>query len=118
MPTQQQLNAEEVTAMVDRAAFHNHLVCVHCHSKKGITNASENDLKCIEHCMLADNQVIEMILQKDVLMVPTRWIIEQLSQPRGIDRPKLDAMLDPTWKKYKLVYTTSRKAHTKPLLLD
>ena len=114
MPTQQQFSGEEIKAMTEEATRHDRIVCAHCHSQKGIVNAIQNGVTCIEHCTLAtDETVLDMIKEKDILVVPTRWVIENLIPSTGIDGPKPNGMSDVSWKKLQMIYTTSKEVHAK-----
>ena len=114
MPTQQQFSGEEVKAMTDEATRHDRIVCAHCHSQKGIVNAIENGVQCIEHCTLAtDDNVLDQIKEKDILVVPTRWVIENSIPSTGINGPKPNAISDISWKKLQMIYNTSREVHAK-----
>ena len=37
--------------------------------------ALRNGVRCIEHCTLADEEVIDMLVEKKAMITPTRWVI-------------------------------------------
>lgn len=59
--------------------------------------------------------MIERILEKDALVVPTRWVIESLVPPSGIDGDRPQSKSEVTWKKLKMIYSASREAHRKAI---
>ena len=78
-PIHQQFSDEELRAIVDEAARAERVVAAHCHGKPGMMAALRAGVKTIEHGTYLDEEVAELMLEKDAILVPTRWIIEQLN---------------------------------------
>jgi len=111
LPTEPQFSPHEIKTMTEEASRHNVIVCAHCHSAQGILNALHNGVKCIEHGTLADDKCIQLMIEKDAILVPTRWVIEELVGEYGIDGPRPAGMSEHSWKKMKMVFDASTVAH-------
>ena len=107
LPSQQQFQYDEIAAMTREATLHDRLVCAHVHSKAGILAALNNGVKCIEHCTLADEEVIDLIIEKDAIIVPTRWVIEQMASLK----PGEGVLSEKSYHKLQMVYQKSIVAH-------
>jgi imidazolonepropionase-like amidohydrolase len=62
---------EELRAGVEEAHKRWTPVCVHAYATGGIKNSVEAGVDCIEHGVIMDEEVIEMMVEKDVSWVPT-----------------------------------------------
>jgi imidazolonepropionase-like amidohydrolase len=54
------------------------LVGAHCHGKRGIMAAVEAGIKTIEHGTFIDEEAADAMLENDVVLVPTRFIVDLL----------------------------------------
>ena len=78
-PIHQQFSDEELGAIVEEAARAERVVAAHCHGKPGIMAALRAGVKTIEHGTYLDEEAAELMVAMDAILVPTRWIIEQLN---------------------------------------
>jgi imidazolonepropionase-like amidohydrolase len=77
-PIHQQFSLEEQKAIVEEAARADTAVAAHCHGAPGIKSALEAGVKTIEHGSWLDEDLIELMIEKDAILVPTRYIIEKI----------------------------------------
>jgi len=77
-PIHQQFSDEELRAIVEEAARADRIVAAHCHGKAGIVAALKAGCRTIEHGSFLDEEAAEMMLAKDAILVPTRFILERL----------------------------------------
>ena len=77
-PMHQQFSDEELRAIVEEAARAERAVAAHCHGKAGIMAALRAGVKTIEHGSYLDEEAAEAMVETDTLLVPTRYVIEQL----------------------------------------
>ncbi len=77
-PVHQQFSDEELRAIVEEAARAERVVAAHCHGKPGIVAALRAGCRTIEHGTYLDEETADMMLQKNAILVPTRFIIERL----------------------------------------
>jgi len=94
----QQFSDAEITAIVEEAARADRIVAAHAEGKAGIMAALRCGVRTIEHGDQIDDEVIELMLEKDIIMVPTIWIgrtIDALSaaMPEHVQR-KMKELLD------------------------
>ncbi|KAI9663226.1 MAG: hypothetical protein M1821_008274 [Bathelium mastoideum] len=83
-PEQAAWSVEELEAMVEEAGRAGRLVAAHCHGKSGILQCLEAGVKTIEHGTYLDEEVCEMMKEKDAILVATRTIVEN-----GVNHPEL-----------------------------
>jgi imidazolonepropionase-like amidohydrolase len=69
---------EEVSAMVDEAHRLGRRVMSHAQSPAGIQLALRNGVDTIEHAIYLDDATIDLILEKDAIVVPTFAIVDVL----------------------------------------
>ena len=99
-PIHQQFTAEELSAIVDEASRADRVVAAHCHGKPGIMAAIASGVKTIEHGSYLDEEAAEAMMENDVVLVPTRFIVEHLvAQSRTLNMPdyarvKIEAIAD------------------------
>jgi imidazolonepropionase-like amidohydrolase len=79
-PEDQQFSEEELRAIVDEAARSRRAVAAHAVGKAGIVAAIKAGVKSIEHGMYIDEEVADLMLERDVLFVPTHHIVETLAR--------------------------------------
>ena len=75
-----QMTVEEARAVVEEAANVNTIVATHAQGTQGIKNGIEAGVKTIEHGIFLDDECIEMMLKKDVILVPTLSVISNLAR--------------------------------------
>ena len=74
----QQFSDAEITAIVEEAARADRIVAAHAEGKAGIMAALRCGVKTIEHGDQIDDEVIDLMLEKEIILVPTIWIGRQL----------------------------------------
>lgn len=74
-----QFSPAELEAIVQEAARTDMIVGAHCHGKRGIMAALHAGVKTIEHGSFLDKEAIDLMLEKDAMLVATRSIVEYLS---------------------------------------
>lgn len=100
-----QFSEEELRVVVEEAARQGRCVAAHAHSKPGIMAAVRAGVTTVEHASLADQECIDLILEKGTICVFTRWITEYLLSTGGKG-------LDPSsWEKAKYVGAQHLKAY-------
>ena len=77
-PIHQQLSDEEQRAIVEEATRAETAVASHCHGKPGIKAALEAGVKSIEHGSYLDEDLARLMVEKDAILVPTRYIVEKI----------------------------------------
>ncbi len=77
-PIHQQFSDEELRAIVDEAARADRVVAAHCHGKPGIMAALRAGARTIEHGSYLDEEAAELMKEKDAILVPTRFIVDEL----------------------------------------
>jgi imidazolonepropionase-like amidohydrolase len=74
----QQFSDEEITAIVEEAARADRFVAAHAEGKAGIMAALRCGVQTIEHGDDIDEEVVDLMLEKDIILVPTLWVTRQL----------------------------------------
>lgn len=77
-PIHQQFSHEELCAIVEEAGRAERWVAAHCHGKPGIMAALRAGVKTIEHGSYIDEEAAELMVENDAILVPTRFVIDQL----------------------------------------
>ena len=67
----QQLSDAEMRAIIEEAARHNIPVAAHAHGTEGMKAAIRAGVSSIEHGSILDEEVIQMMIDEDVFLVPT-----------------------------------------------
>ena len=75
-PQMQQFSDEELRAIVEEAARSDRIVAAHCHGNKGIKAALRAGCCTIEHGSYLDQESIDMMLNNNAMLIPTRSILE------------------------------------------
>jgi len=70
-PTASQLTIDEIATAVYEAAAHGKRCMAHAQGSQGIKHAIEAGVASIEHGMYLTDELIEMMIKKDVYLVPT-----------------------------------------------
>ncbi len=77
-PTEPQFVDEEVAAMVEEAHRVGLKVMSHAQSPAGIQLALRNGVDTIEHAIYLDDETIDLLLEKDAIVVPTFAIVNAI----------------------------------------
>ena len=78
-PIHQQFSDEELRVIVEEAARADRVVAAHCHGKPGIMAALEAGVRTIEHGTYLDEEAARVMADTGAILVPTRWIVEELN---------------------------------------
>ncbi len=78
-PMHQEFSDEELRAIVEEAGRAERIVAAHCHGKPGIMAALKAGCRTIEHGTYLDEEAADAFLEKDAILVPTRFIIDRLA---------------------------------------
>ncbi len=70
-PNQEQFTMDEIRAIVKEAEKAGTYVAAHAHGDAGIRNAVEGGVRTIEHCTLASEDTLKLMLKKNVSLTPT-----------------------------------------------
>ena len=71
VPGAAQLGVDEMRAVIEEGAKLGIPTAAHAHGAQGIKNAVEAGVATIEHGTMADDEAIEMMVKKNVFLVPT-----------------------------------------------
>ena len=82
-PMAPQLSMPELEVIVEEANKADMIVAAHCHGKAGIMNALKAGVKTIEHGSYLDDEAINLMKEKDAILVATRAVMAS-----GVDHPK------------------------------
>lgn len=77
-PIHQQFTDAELRAIVEVAGLAERAVMAHCHGKPGMLAAIEAGVRTVEHGTYLDEEVAAAMVERDVLLVPTRLIVTEL----------------------------------------
>ncbi|KAL7937870.1 hypothetical protein V8C35DRAFT_290152 [Trichoderma chlorosporum] len=86
-PEDRQFSDEELKAMVEEAARSRRAVAAHAIGKAGILAALRAGVKSIEHGFYLDEEVADLMLEKDAIFVPTQHIVRILARDYGDQLP-------------------------------
>lgn len=75
-PQDQQFSNAELKAIVEEANRAQRSVAAHCHGKKGIMAALEAGVSTIEHGTWLDDECLEIMKEKGVMLIATRSVVE------------------------------------------
>lgn len=75
-----QFSRDELQAIVDEAGRMDRVVAAHCHGKRGMMAAIEAGVRTIEHGTYMDEEVADAMKENDVILVPTRFIVDYLAR--------------------------------------
>ncbi len=78
-PIHQQFTDAELRAIVEVAGMADRTVMAHCHGKPGMLAAIEAGVGSIEHGTYLDEEVCAAMVERDVILVPTRLIVSDLT---------------------------------------
>ncbi|MHA2028652.1 MAG: metal-dependent hydrolase family protein [Candidatus Kariarchaeaceae archaeon] len=77
-PKHQQYSLVEQKAIVDEATRSEVAVAAHCYGKDGIRTALEAGVKTIEHGTYLDEDLCQLMIEKDAILVPTVYTYKGL----------------------------------------
>ena len=77
-PLHQQFSDDELRAIVGEAGRAERIVAAHCHGKPGIMAALRAGCVTIEHGSYLDEEAVDLMIERNALLVPTRYILERL----------------------------------------
>ncbi|MDH5402008.1 MAG: amidohydrolase family protein [Candidatus Heimdallarchaeota archaeon] len=77
-PIHQQFSNEEQKAIVEEADRAQLAVAAHCHGSPGIQAAIKAGVKTIEHGSYLTEELAQQMIEKNIILVPTRYIIDKL----------------------------------------
>ncbi|KAL8763919.1 MAG: hypothetical protein Q9184_000362 [Pyrenodesmia sp. 2 TL-2023] len=103
-PQMQQFSDEELVSIVKEAERSERIVAAHCHGKKGIMAALRAGCHTIEHGTYLDQEAIELMLERNAMLIATRSILEF-----GIQHP--EAFSDEIYAKMLKVSQAHKKAY-------
>lgn len=79
-PIHQQFSDIELKAIVEEAERAERFVAAHCHGAPGIKAALNAGIQTIEHGTYLDEDLAELMIEKNAVLVPTRYVVEKLYQ--------------------------------------
>lgn len=82
-PIHQQFSHEELRAIVEEAGRAERVVAAHCHGAPGIEAAIEAGVHTIEHGSFLDEDAAAAMVERDMVLVPTRTIVGVLVDQFG-----------------------------------
>ncbi|PYH41108.1 amidohydrolase family protein [Aspergillus saccharolyticus JOP 1030-1] len=100
-----QFSPEELRLMVEEAARQDRIVSAHVHGKRGILAAIHAGCKSLEHVSEADEEVFQLMKEKNVLYVATRTVTEVALANNGEGLPK------ESWKKLQALADSHLRAY-------
>jgi imidazolonepropionase-like amidohydrolase len=85
-PIHQQFSHEELRAIVEEAGRAERVVAAHCHGAPGIEAAVEAGVHTIEHGSFLTEDLASAMVERDMVLVPTRTIVGVLVEQFGSGR--------------------------------
>lgn len=104
----QQLSDEEMTTIVEEAQRHGIKVAAHAHGTEGIIAAINAGVNSIEHGSLIDDKAMKLMKKKNVFLVPTTGLVDNVLSSTDKMNPK-------TVKKAQYVLPLAQKNLTKAI---
>ncbi|KAJ6787234.1 hypothetical protein PWT90_07018 [Aphanocladium album] len=125
-PLDAQFSEDEMRALVDEATRMGRSVAAHCHGKDGIVAALRAGARTIEHGSYADEECLDLMREKDAILVPTAAMLTMLAELDGVFPKKMEAKLKMVAEKIEGMYkmalakgvTIAMGTDTQPGLLD
>ena len=109
----QQFSEEELRAIVEEANRNNVVVAAHCIGKPGIMAALRAGCRTIEHGIFLDNEAIDLMLEKDAILVATRGTLEWAVQNPDAWNPDQYEQLLSIRSQHRKAYTMAVKARVR-----
>jgi len=85
----QQYSTEELGVIADEAHRAGLRVAVHAHGDSGIRAAIEVGIDCIEHCSLATDETLDLMVERGTFLVATTYLADGMDMSRAA--PELQA---------------------------
>lgn len=104
-PEDRQFSDEELRAIVEEAGRSRRAVASHAIGKAGIMAALQAGVKTIEHGFYMDDEVADLMIEKDAIYVPTQHIV------RVLKADYLDVLPEPSRRKLINIYEQSQVAY-------
>jgi imidazolonepropionase-like amidohydrolase len=104
-PEDRQFSDEELKAIVEEAARSRRAVAAHAIGKAGILAALRAGVKSIEHGMYIDEEVADLMLEKNAIFIPTQHIVRILA------RDYADLLPPPVKRKLLNIYDKSKDSY-------
>ncbi|WP_378956198.1 amidohydrolase family protein [Pelosinus sp. sgz500959] len=79
-PGEQNMSIEEIRAAVDVAQMHAKITSAHAHGTAGIKAAALAGVSVIEHCTLVDEETIQIMVEKNISIVPTFIVLKVIAE--------------------------------------
>ncbi|MFN1834547.1 amidohydrolase family protein [Balneola sp. MJW-20] len=76
----QQLSDEEMTAIIEEAHRHEIPVAAHAHGTDGIKAAIRAGVNSIDHGSILDDEAIQMMIDHEVVLVPTSGLMDTMNK--------------------------------------
>ena len=112
-PKFQQFSDEELKVIVEEAARMNRIVAAHVHGKAGIMAAIRAGCKTLEHGTYLDEEAVELMLEKDVMLIATRLIVTEGVKHKELFGPDQYKKMLETAKYHKKAYELAIKKGVK-----
>ncbi|OHW97200.1 amidohydrolase [Colletotrichum incanum] len=108
-PEDRQFSDEELKAIVEEAGRSRRAVGAHAIGKAGIMAALRAGVKSIEHGMYLDDEVADVMLEKDAIFVPTHHIVTTIGNDPSQLPPPLAHKIEKVMQKAKESYQLAIK---------
>jgi imidazolonepropionase-like amidohydrolase len=112
-PKLQQFSDEELKVIVDEAARMNRIVAAHVHGKAGIMAAIKAGCKTLEHGTYLDEEAVDLMLEKDIMLIATRLIVTEGVKHKELLSPESYKKMLETAKYHKKAYGLAIKKGVK-----
>lgn len=109
VPGAPQLSRNEIAVVVEEAAKLGLRVAAHAHGKEGIINAIEAGVTTIEHGTFMDDEVIELMIDRGIYLVPT-YVVGYLMEKYGTENGVPEFMIEKNRKSSEQFSENLRKA--------
>ena len=109
VPGAPQLSRAEIAVVVEAAAKLGLRVAAHAHGKEGIINAIEAGVNTIEHGTFMDDEVIELMIERGIYLVPT-YVVGYLMEKYGTENGVPEFMIEKNRKSSEQFSENLRKA--------
>lgn len=109
VPGAPQLSRAEITVVVEEAAKLGLRVAAHAHGKEGIINSIEAGVATIEHGTFMDDEVIELMIERGIYLVPT-YVVGYLMEKYGTENGVPEFMIEKNRKSSEQFSENLRKA--------
>ena len=112
-PKFQQFSDEELKVMVDEAGRMNRIVAAHVHGKPGILAALRAGVRTLEHGTYLDDECIDIMKEKGVMLIATRYIVAEFMKRLDLLPPKQRAKMITVSEVHRKAYAHAVKSGVK-----